>query len=185
MTLFKPKTKEEIKEYIDLNNDLSPDDLLLGASKVGSLEYVQKAINNHADIHIQSDLPLRTATYYGHTNIVEFLLEKGANVHAFSDDTLRWALIDENIDLLKILKKYTRIPVWKTYRLLRRFVNRKLVNDISVETLSEEWHTTIIKFRARNKKEAMKKANKFWRDGEFGAGSITVALDGFYIDTNE
>ena len=29
-------------------------------------------------------------------------------------------------------------------------------------------------FKARNEKEAMKKANKFWRDGQMGGGRIIV-----------
>ena len=180
MTLFKPKTKEEIEKSIASGN-YSPTSILLGAAQVGSLEYVKMALNNGGDIHSKGDLALQYAARFGYVDIVKFLLENGANVHAFNNNALRWALKKENLDLLKVLKKYTPIPIWKRYRLLRRIVTRQFINGISVEHLSEDWYSTHMTFVARNKKEAMKKANKFWHNGEFGQGSICVVFDDFKI----
>lgn len=36
------------------------------------------------------------------------------------------------------------------------------------------WKATTITFKARTSEEAMRKANKFWQEGSFGRGSITV-----------
>ena len=43
--------------------------------------------------------------------------------------------------------------------------------------LSEKFSPTTIIFRARSGQEAMKKADKFWRNGDFGQGCITVVKE--------
>lgn len=37
-----------------------------------------------------------------------------------------------------------------------------------------DWAKTRMTFKGRNEKEALRKAEKFWQDGEFGMGSIMV-----------
>ena len=55
---------------------------------------------------------------------------------------------------------------YSTYRLYyRRATDNAYVED---------WRASEITFKARTDKEAMRKANKFWQDGGFGIGSITV-----------
>jgi len=53
---------------------------------------------------------------------------------------------------------------FKTYRLYRKIPSGT----------SQDWKPTQITFKGRSEKEAMKKADKFWIMGGFGAGSICV-----------
>lgn len=65
--------------------------------------------------------------------------------------------------------------VFKTYRLFRRKVlSVKTVGNIDGRYLDKNWSSTRITFKARTQKEAMRKADKFWKDGQFGMGSICV-----------
>lgn len=48
------------------------------------------------------------------------------------------------------------------------------MGNIDTRYFAREWSPTEITFRARNQKEADKKADKFWKVGQFGMGSIMV-----------
>jgi hypothetical protein len=61
------------------------------------------------------------------------------------------------------------------YRLYRqRVLATPATGNIDTRYLENRWTPTEIIFKARNESEAMKKARKFWKDGEFGMGSINV-----------
>jgi hypothetical protein len=63
---------------------------------------------------------------------------------------------------------------YKLYRLYRRPAYcDKTVGNIDGRYLGE-WEATTVTFKARTSREAMRKADKFWQDGNFGMGSITV-----------
>jgi len=51
------------------------------------------------------------------------------------------------------------------------------VNGNTADGFEKEFSPTQITFKARSDQEAMKKANKFWRESEMGAGSITVVQE--------
>ncbi len=62
-----------------------------------------------------------------------------------------------------------------TYRLYRKIVLAvKTVGNVDGRYLANEWSPTQITFKGRTEKEAMKKAEKFWREGQFGMGAIIV-----------
>ena len=64
--------------------------------------------------------------------------------------------------------------IFKLYRLYRKpAYASKETAGVDCRYLGA-WKATRITFKARNEKEAMRKANKFWQDGVFGMGSITV-----------
>jgi hypothetical protein len=48
------------------------------------------------------------------------------------------------------------------------------VGNIDGRYLEDKWTPTTVTFKARSEGEAMKKAKKFWEEGEFGMGSIIV-----------
>lgn len=65
--------------------------------------------------------------------------------------------------------------MFKTYRLYRqRMLAVKTTGNIDGRYLDKHWLPTDILFKGRTQKEAMKKAQKFWRDGEFGMGRIII-----------
>ena len=79
----------------------------------------------------------------------------------------------------KLLVKGEGKMKFKTYRLYRaRPIGTSswagMGNRNSSLTLNKNYSPTTITFRGRSDKEAMKKANKFWQDGNFGQGSITI-----------
>ncbi|MFZ2937628.1 MAG: hypothetical protein WA066_02865 [Candidatus Omnitrophota bacterium] len=61
------------------------------------------------------------------------------------------------------------------YRLYRKEVLAvQTVGNLDGRYLDNKWTPTKVIFKARNENEAMKKARKFWDDGQFGMGSIIV-----------
>lgn len=62
----------------------------------------------------------------------------------------------------------------KNFRLYRQNVRGVEVAGLGGLFRIPGWKATSITFKALNEKGAMKKANKFWQDGEFGMGSICV-----------
>jgi hypothetical protein len=66
-------------------------DLLINASKYGSLELIKYALEKGANIHVYDDQALRTASGEGHLEVVKYLVEQGANIHALDDYALTWA----------------------------------------------------------------------------------------------
>jgi ankyrin repeat protein len=67
-------------------NEKSPDpnEELIEASARGDAAEVQNRLNQGADVNawVSEKTPLSEAAYYGHTNIVELLVSKGADVNA-------------------------------------------------------------------------------------------------------
>ncbi len=64
---------------------------------------------------------------------------------------------------------------WHTYKLWRYPIYaHKTSGNIDGRYRATEPMPTTITFRARTEAEAMKKADKFWRFGNFGMGSIFV-----------
>jgi len=63
------------------------------------------------------------------------------------------------------------------YRLYRQKVLAiPTVGNIDGRYLDDKWTPTEVTFKACSENEAMKKACRFWRDGQFGMGSIIVKL---------
>lgn len=60
---------------------------------------------------------------------------------------------------------------WNDYRMWRQVVNAVANSGNSAAWLGE-WKPTDITFRARSQEEAQRKADKFWREAQFSAGSM-------------
>ena len=73
------------------------------ASIGNHLEVVKFLLEKGANIHAQDDYALRSATENHHLEIVKFLLEKGANIHAQDDDALILASMYGHLDIVKFL----------------------------------------------------------------------------------
>ena len=70
--------------------------------------------------------------------------------------------------------------MYSIFRLYRtKSIASSLAGNLSASrnsqlVFSREFFPTTIRLKARNEQEAMKKANKFWQEGDFGGGSIAV-----------
>ena len=64
---------------------------LRAASSNGHLEVVKYLVEQGADIHANDDLSLISASNNGHLELVKYLVEQGADIHAHNDLSLRWA----------------------------------------------------------------------------------------------
>jgi ankyrin repeat protein len=94
----------------------SKDISLILAAKEGYLETVVFLLENGADLHTQSDRPLLEAVLNNHTEIADYLLEKGANIKFKTIEKV----IDNHIpgqplDSLELLLKYINVEVQQNY----------------------------------------------------------------------
>ena len=94
------------EEILSHLNNLSPSDLLISSSKVGFLSGVKLALERGADVHVFNDEALRWASYHGNKNVVEFLLKGGANVHSNNEEPLRQSVENRRYDIIELLLKF-------------------------------------------------------------------------------
>ena len=65
-------------------------------------------------------------------------------------------------------------PLYQLY--YRKVFSVPTAGNIDGRYFDNQWSPAQVTFKARNRNEAMKKAKKFWEEGQFGMGSITVKL---------
>lgn len=63
------------------------------------------------------------------------------------------------------------MTTWNMYRMWRQVRNAVANSGCTAEWLGD-WKPTDVTFRARTQEEAQKKADKFWRESQFGSGSM-------------
>ena len=72
---------------------------------------------------------------------------------------------------------------YKTYIMFcRKVLASPSSGNIDTRYFARDFTATRITFKARNEKEAMRKADKFWRDGQFGMGSIIVKEEDAWVE---
>jgi len=69
----------------------------------GDTDLVEILLDQGADIHAASECALRRATDNGHTGTVALLLDRGANIHAVNDIALRSAAKNGNPETVGLL----------------------------------------------------------------------------------
>jgi ankyrin repeat protein len=106
---MKPKSDEEILRELD---DLSPEELLFISIENNYIKGVEKVLKLGADINYKYKYgwtPLLFATMKGHKDIVEFLIENGADINvkygADGNTPLLFATRCEYKDIVEILLK--------------------------------------------------------------------------------
>ena len=106
------------------------DQCLVDTTRYGHLEIVQLLLDHGADIHAQDDDPICWASRYGHLEIVQLLLDHGADVHACDDYPLRWASYNGHLEIVQLL--------------LDHGANVHARDDYSLRWASANGHTTIV-----------------------------------------
>jgi len=71
----------------------------------GHIEIVKYLVENGADIHAYNDEALQLSTKKGHIGVVKFLVENGANIHVNDDIALRWSAENGHTEIVEYLKE--------------------------------------------------------------------------------
>ncbi len=78
------------------------------AARHGDKEVVELLLEAGADIHFLSDIALRGAAEFGQTEMVMFLLQRGADVHTRDDSPLRLAKKNHHKQTAAYLKQFMK-----------------------------------------------------------------------------
>ena len=73
------------------------------AANNGHLNVVEYLVDQGANIHVLNDA-LRYAARNGHLNVVEYLVNQGADIHANDDEALRFAARNGRLNVVEYLK---------------------------------------------------------------------------------
>ncbi|KAJ3300674.1 hypothetical protein HK104_008608 [Borealophlyctis nickersoniae] len=92
-----------------LEKGVAPDDLteaLCSAASYGLLEVVDLLLDYGADVHARDEQALRYAASEGHLDVVRLLLEEGADVHACADAALQLAKSKRHGEVVRLLREH-------------------------------------------------------------------------------
>jgi ankyrin repeat protein len=82
------------------------DEALIIASDNGYLDIVKYLAEHNADIHAHDDIALRWAVEGSHFDVVKYLVEQGINIHRDCDDIITSAAGQKNLEILKYLVEH-------------------------------------------------------------------------------
>jgi len=94
--------KSEYEEWLnDLYDNINM--IFEAAITIDDAEAVRFVLDAGMDPHYDNDFPIRYASNYGSSGIVELLLQAGADIHAYEDEPLRVAVYGGHSDTVKLL----------------------------------------------------------------------------------
>jgi hypothetical protein len=97
--------REQYKIFEELKNEKNPTLLLRPAATQGDLALVKFAVENGGDIHANEGA-LQWASENGHLDIVEYLVDKKANIHAWDEAALQFASLNGHLEIVKYLVEH-------------------------------------------------------------------------------
>ena len=100
--------------------------------KYGRLDIINFLIENGANVHANNDLALRYSARKGYLDIVKILVENGANVHSFDDTALGLSAKNEHLDVVKYLVEHG--------------ANIFTDDDFALKLSAENGHTDVYEF---------------------------------------
>ena len=108
---------------------------LIKASKNGDIKKVYSLLKQGANIHIgddhyNSEAPLIWASDKGYSEIVELLIEAGANINAQGGEALSTAVYNGNIEIVQILLEAGSIGIDGALNLS---ISRQMFKDVEIE----------------------------------------------------
>ncbi len=84
--------------------DKQINDKFIEAVKNSNLKLIKEyLVEKGANIHADDDYALRYSARYGHFQVVKYLVENGANIHANDDLALHWSAECGHIEVVKFL----------------------------------------------------------------------------------
>lgn len=76
---------------------------LIHAARFGNIDIVNLLLDNGADVNTEDGYPLRWAAMNGHTEIVRILIKYGADVNVEKGISLRWAATRGHAKIVRLL----------------------------------------------------------------------------------
>ncbi len=74
--------------------------ILIEIAIAGDVESMQEYIKRDFDIHHEDDIALRYTAYYNHPELFDILVNAGADINADDNGALRWAIMQDNKDII-------------------------------------------------------------------------------------
>ena len=100
------------------------------------LNVIEYLIENGADIHIEDDFALRHAAENGQLKIVKYFIKNEADIHAHNDFALRHAAHNGHLEVVKYL--------------LEKGANIHVYDDFALRNAAENGHLEIVKYLVEN-----------------------------------
>lgn len=93
-----------------VDNDTVINSCLVDAGSNGHTDVVMFLIERGADVHYNNDQCLRWSCRNGHIDTVLMLCDHGADVHAEDDEALRWSALHGNAGVVEVLLSHGARP---------------------------------------------------------------------------
>ena len=93
----------ELLIFLLENNSITNNQALIYASKNGHLDVVEYLVDHGANLNVEDDNSLQWASSKGHLKVVEYLVDHGANVNAQDDYALILASKNGHLDVVEYL----------------------------------------------------------------------------------
>ena len=119
-------------QYLIENNFITNDKAYINATINGHLDVVRYLVDHGANIHAKDDNSLRWASENGHLDVVKYLVEHGANVNGLDDQALRWASNNGKIEIVKYLVDHG--------------ANVHALYDYALRLASQNGHLDVVKY---------------------------------------
>lgn len=96
--------RDMVKAYPEWEDRVTAGRLATAAAEKGQLEFVRMFVEElKVEVHYNNDMMLREAAEENHTEVVRYLVSKGADAAVWSNDPIREASKHGNLEMLKIL----------------------------------------------------------------------------------
>ena len=132
LTKFKQIPNLTFEKLYKILKNIKKNKELIWAASHGHIEVVELLLDRGANIHVNNDDALIWAARNGHIEVVKLLLDSGADIQAKYDKALIYASNNDNIEVVKLL--------------LDRGVGINAVKNYALKWAANKGHIEIVKF---------------------------------------